>query len=311
MIIILITFFVALSSLIFLTNFETRGSSLDISRKNDFFSNAFSKNSIFILGSSQIAPLNATSINKILNKESIQNYEVYNLAYGGNSPYRENFDDELIEIHPLLVIYGISYRDFEFSEKNDFNSSIFPHLQDIIGYQLLKIGNNNIPLNPQFLVRSLLRDLSFSDLESTHNTHYVNNTPFFLYKKNPVLKTSDEITKNLSNSSRNFLADVSHPFNKHSERFLELFIEQMQNNSINIVLISTPLLGVEYLDVQTKNDYDEFLKKLETKYQIKVFRFDTIYNDLDIWQDASHISYHPSVSQFNLDVSKIIQDEVK
>jgi len=246
----------------------------------------------------------------MLNDEHAKNYEVYNLAYAGNSPFRENFDDELIEIDPLLIIYGISYRDFEFSDKNNFESSIFPNIKNIVEYQLLKIGNNNIPLNPQFIIRSLIRDFDSNEIEQKQNTQYLNNTPFFLYSKNPKLKTHDEVTANLFNFTRDPLADISSPFNKHSEKFLELFIEKMQKNSINIVLISTPISDIENIDIEKRKKFDDLIFKLKTKYNVKFYNFDSKYNGLDIWADASHISYHPSVSQFNFDIFEIIKNEV-
>jgi len=312
-IIILIIFLIVLSSLLILRNFESRGASFDITKKDTFFSSNFSSNSIFILGSSQIGPLNATSINQILNDVLIEDYEVYNLAYNGNAPYRDQFGNELIEIQPKLLVYGISYRDFEFYQQNTFNDSFLPDTHEIIEYQLLKIGNDKIPLNPQFLIRSLFRDLTSVDTKLESVNFYQDNTPFFPYKVNPVLKSYDEVQpkiNNLTNSTR-LLDDISHPFKRHSGIFLEMFLEKMTNNSINVVLISTPLAYISDISDERKNTYDIFLKKLEKKYGVKTFRLDTAYYGLDLWEDKRHVSYHPDVTQYNNDISKIILNEVK
>ena len=313
-IIILIIFLIVLSSLLILRNFESRGASFDINKKDTFFSSNFSSNSIFILGSSQIGPLNATSINQILNDVLIEDYEVYNLAYHGNAPYRDQFGNELIEIQPKLLVYGISYRDFEFSQQNTFDDSFFPDVHEIVEYQLLKIGNDKFPLNPQFLIRTLIRDFSSDDVKiNSISSVYHENTPFYPYNPNPILKSYDDVISKdiISTTSPRLLEDTSHPFKRHSEKFLELFLEKMNDNSINVVLISTPLADISPIHTEIKNNYEMFLKKLEKKYDIKIFRFDTAYYGLDLWENKSHVSYHPDVTKYNEDIAKIILNEVK
>lgn len=311
---LLIIFLIVVSSLLLLRSFETRGASFDLDKKSTFFSNTFSSNSIFILGSSQIAPLNPIAINQILDENLVEDYEVYNLAYGGNAPYRDQFGSELVEIQPKLLVYGISYRDFEFSQQNTFDDSFFPDVHEIVEYQLLKIGNDKFPLNPQFLIRTLIRDFSSDDVQiNSISSVYHENTPFYPYNPNPILKSYDDVIGKdiISTTSPRLLEDTSHPFKRHSEKFLELFLEKMNDNSINVVLISTPLADISPIDNEIKNNYEMFLKKLEKKYDIKIFRFDTAYYGLDLWENKSHVSYHPDVSRYNDDVAKIILDEMK
>ena len=313
-IIVLIIFLIVVSSLILLRSFETRGAYFDINEKSTFFSSAFSSNSIFILGSSQIAPVDPTSVNQILRDNLIEEYEVYNLAYGGNAPYREQFGNELVKIQPKLLVYGISYRDFEFSQENTFDDSFLPDAHEIVEYQLLKLGNDKFPLNPQFLIRTLIRDFSSEDTKVDSITRiYHENTPFFHYNVNPILKSYDEVISGDTTSSKSpkLLQDTSHPFKRHSEKFLELFLEKMNDNSINVVLISTPLADISPIDSKIKNNYEIFLKKLEKKYGITIFRFDTAYYGLDLWENQSHVSYHPDVTRYNEDIAKIILNEVK
>jgi hypothetical protein len=313
-IIIFIIFLIVLSSLILLRSFETRGASFDINKKSTFFSSNFSSNSIFILGSSQIAPVDPISVNQILNDKIIEEYEVYNLAYGGNAPYRDQFGNELVKIQPKLLVYGISYRDFEFSQENTFDDSFLPDAHKIIEYQLLKLGNDKFPLNPQFLIRTLIRDFSSEDAKVNSITSvYHENTPFYPYNTNPILKSYDEVISKNTTSAKlpRLLEDTSHPFKRHSEKFLELFLEKMNDNSINVVLISTPLADISSIDPKIKNNYEIFLKKLEKKYGITIFRFDTAYYGLDLWENKSHVSYHPDVTKYNEDIAKIILNEVK
>jgi len=281
--------------------------------EKDFYTQNFEGKKIFIFGSSMVSAINATHVQKNL-LENDHKYEVYNLAYGGNAPYRDQFGSELVEIQPKLLVYGISYRDFEFSQQNTFDDSFFPDVHEIVEYQLLKIGNDKFPLNPQFLIRTLIRDFSSDDVQiNSISSVYHENTPFYPYNPNPILKSYDDVIGKdiISTTSPRLLEDTSHPFKRHSEKFLELFLEKMNDNSINVVLISTPLADISPIDNEIKNNYEMFLKKLEKKYDIKIFRFDTAYYGLDLWENKSHVSYHPDVSRYNDDVAKIILDEMK
>jgi len=68
---------------------------------------------IFIVGSSNVYAINATSINEQLSNEQ-KNYLVYNLADQGDNPTRRlNSIDNIISHKPEFVLYGIGIWDFE------------------------------------------------------------------------------------------------------------------------------------------------------------------------------------------------------
>ena len=83
--------------------------------KTEFFSNQveISKNKILLLGSSHIGHLNMSHIITQIENENLD-FTVYNLADNGDSPkFRYNDLEQIINLEPKIVFYGISYRDFD------------------------------------------------------------------------------------------------------------------------------------------------------------------------------------------------------
>ena len=106
------------------------------------------KGKIFIVGSSNVNAINATSINEQLSNEQ-KNYLVYNLADMGDNPTRRlNSIDNIISHKPEFVLYGIGIWDFEkpisklqsrsaidfLLQPGDFFKSLFQDNIDLYGY---------------------------------------------------------------------------------------------------------------------------------------------------------------------------------
>ncbi len=67
---------------------------------------------ILLLGGSGAVQLNSTMINGLLNK-NYENHVFYNLAYNADTPkQRYNSINETVMLKPKLVLYGITYVDF-------------------------------------------------------------------------------------------------------------------------------------------------------------------------------------------------------
>ena len=83
--------------------------------ENKFFSKDFDNNNkIILIGSSHVGQLNTTKIKEIVNLNQKPNYEIFNLAYNTDTPTRRTiFSDKIILIKPKIIVWGISYRDFQ------------------------------------------------------------------------------------------------------------------------------------------------------------------------------------------------------
>jgi len=67
---------------------------------------------IFIIGSSHAFRINATIIENNIS-QTYQDYEIYNLAHGGDTPSKRiEHLQKMIESKPVLVVYGVTFRDF-------------------------------------------------------------------------------------------------------------------------------------------------------------------------------------------------------
>ncbi len=104
------------------------------------------KNKIFLLGSSHIKPLNTTYIQEQLSKNN-QDFDVYNLAIGGDSPQeRLKSLDLLISSKPKIVVYGIAYRDFMDQFPSGYSESkpisILPDPRDFFNEISAKLFSN-------------------------------------------------------------------------------------------------------------------------------------------------------------------------
>jgi len=88
-------------------------------KKHPFFNQEFEldEKKIFLLGSSQVNQLNTTYIvKKVL--WQIENHVVYNLAINADSPKKRYQDiEKIISLKPMIIFYGVSFRDFSSSEK--------------------------------------------------------------------------------------------------------------------------------------------------------------------------------------------------
>ena len=68
--------------------------------------------SIFLIGHSHVGQLNNTKINQIIS-ENHNNVDVYNLAMYHDTPsVRSEQIDEIINLNPKMILYGIAIADF-------------------------------------------------------------------------------------------------------------------------------------------------------------------------------------------------------
>jgi hypothetical protein len=285
-----------------------------------FFKNNFlDKSTVFLLGSSHVGVLDAEKINDYISDETI---EVYNLAMIKDNPEKRLTQlDSIISSKPEVVLYGISYRDFAFF--NGFSDDLGTlSLQSSVSLFLKSTFGDFFPSNPQFTTKLILKEIGSLlsndskniEIQKLNSGYKTPLTPFFIYVDRDGILTDDELIQNVKNSPP--------PINPQANSLLESktnimslnrIITKLQNNDIKIILFTTPLhpYYLDSIDEQRKINFQTFLDNLSKEYDIPIYKFEEKYSDLDIWNDANHITHNSTVSIFSNDIAKIIQSEIK
>ena len=169
--------FIVTFGLLFTIQFMPKDSNNEI-EKDSFFSQKFDleTNRVFLLGSSHIGHLNSTYIIDTITND-FDDYDVFNLAVNSDNPKeRAESIDKIISLHPKIVFYGISYRDFE-TESSFDEKSILPDFKILV--------EDNIPnelesINPQLITRRAIGDVlnDISIVKAPVYDIHPPNTPF-------------------------------------------------------------------------------------------------------------------------------------
>jgi|TARA_B110000467_G_scaffold74283_1_gene67355 hypothetical protein len=278
-----------------------------VQEKKEFYSIDFSSSkNIFLLGSSQIGSLNVTKINNQIPPD----FTVYNLAEIGTIPVDRIYEmDNIISINPEIVFYGISYRDFEFTNNLTIEYPL-PDPEKIISSSIRENFGNIIPENPQLISRTFLKNMfNFETQSDSQTTSYttIPKTPFYRYLLDQKIKTDEQL--------RTEYAQLFTIKNAESNNIKALYtiVHQLDKAGIKIVIF-TPPLHEYYLDSISdikKQKFSKLLENLSNKYNISIYKFEERYHGLNIWSDISHISYVEGVDEFNDDVVEMINLEIE
>lgn len=280
------------------------------------------KLSIFLIGHSHVGQLNNTKINQIVSKNH-NNIDVYNLAMYHDTPSKrlEQIDD-IINLKPKIIFYGIAIADFlgPCKYSNDCNfvekkEQKLPDPKDFLENLGIykKIGIEQ--MNPKFTTLKFIREgFTGNSLFSEQGRRLeLENTPFYVIDDTYTRITSDSTLKNsIVESSGNMINENS--INNSDEiKYLKEIIEKFQKKNIKIVLFKTPhhQYYIENIPEMSIKDYDLVLEKISSEMNVNVYDFFNNYEDLPIWVDLEHVSYNENSSIYTDDVIKIILKEIK
>ncbi len=314
--IIILISFIIIFSFLFVIDEKIRPKILD-KDKISFFSQDFSDDKkIFVIGSSQIGRLNALNIENTIKKNNL-NYQVFNLAYDGDIPSSriENVQ-EIISLEPKVIIYGLSFRDFDQETvlgKLTPVEKILPHSEQIIEEILPTSIKKLEKINPKQLTYMILEKYfkkSKIDMKSEiDNSVKAYNTPFITYPKHFYeIKNEEEILKESNGKIIPIIHHIDPSSNNLEIKNLKRIIKDFQKNDIKLIIVITPI-HKKYLDNipnYEKENFKILLKNIEKEFDITIYDMTYKYIDLDVWQDFTHISLNPEIKIFDNDVSKII-----
>ena len=255
---------------------------------------------LLIIGGSAVGQLNSTYLNKVIS-DKFSNYTIYNLAYNADIPtQRLDSIESTILTNPKIVFYGISY--WSFSDYYNIGNSDYP---------LQSLFTNIFEINPKATTLNAVRIILGNDIGLFPSQEYVSeSTPFYPYSKDQM-----EI-----NDPSKFYLDIEttiqkvhqNPSNSEQLTAFQDTIEILQKNKIKVVIFTVPL-HQSYLDVIPKNDkilFNETLKNLSQKYDVKIYNFTNSYSNQNMWKDSYHVALHPNSLAYSDDIVQMIIREM-
>jgi len=292
-----------------------------------------SENRIFIIGSSQVKPLNTTYIQDYLSKNNL-NYTVYNLGAGGDRPSdRIKSINMIISAKPKVIVYGIAYRDFVplISTQSAFSPSTFgktssplPDLNMISTDLFAKIGsslNNIIPLpeNPKLMTETAMKNainkiserLMHKKKSAIDLTFKPYPNAIFNVSKSDIPKTDIELRDTFFVEGATFTGIGNVNTNPDLIAF-EKIINILRQNHIKVIVF-TPPQSRYYLDDMPSDERSQFnllLNKTSQDLNMKIYPLWEKYADLQIWYDPQHVATYNNNPIFSQDISEIITKEI-
>ena len=256
---------------------------------SEFYLQDFSSENelIFLIGSSNIGQLNTTLIHEKVSQK-FPHHIVYNLAYNGDMPSeRIKTIDEIIKLNPKIILYGITYRDFEV---------------DLIEKQPL--------FDPQQFFTDLITNEMGIDNKINPKLITLDNSPFFVFTSEQTT-IANEIELNQQGDNQKSINIGSIIENKHVSD-LNLIIEKFQKNKIDVIVISTPLhqYSLDQISPETKANFSDILEKIRNIYNVKIYDFSDKYASEDIWANITHVSYNKKSNIYSDDITDIIITEL-
>ena len=266
------------------------------------------KSKIFIVGSSNVNAINATSINEQLSNEQ-KNYLVYNLADQGDNPIRRAGSiDNIISHKPEFVLYGVGLWDFQkpishlqshsasdfLLQPGDFFKSLFQDNIDLYGY-----GPGKIFISPKD--RSLT--LSKYILRGPDQPYH----PFIKFEPTSI-HSNEKLIEDFGWPENNGL-DVT----EENKKIIALnqIIHKLQENDIKVILFSYPHSKALYtFQPQDLKDFERMLNNKSNEFAIPVYFLHEKYVDLEIWRETLHVAIHPDAQIYADDILKIILKEI-
>lgn len=276
--------------------------------QENFFTQDFDdQKKIFILGSSEVANLNATFINEAV---SVYGFEIYNLGSPADTPIeRLETIDRIISLKPELIVYGIGLRDFtEMSDmklKIEKPVDILPQIQSI--YQFVDFYDFKLFESPKFLSLKIIDTIlyNFLGISSTENI-IKDRTPFYLHGLDVYkIKTHEEVISEFN--TRLLLQDMQSPTNNQNVIAFLKILEKFHKNNIDVIVFTTPKHQI-YFDKLSSINKENFEKSIYIISQtgVPLHRFDDKYSEQEIWYDYRHVAIDQAGIIFSKDVTDLI-----
>jgi chromosomal replication initiation ATPase DnaA len=100
--------------------------------------------------------------------------------------------------------------------------------------------------------------------------------------------------------------------NEEIEKFYKI-IKALQDEETTVIVFTTPLnrIYLDELSKSTKISFDNILKNISEKYNVKIYEFEDKYADLEIWNNVDHVAYNNKSIIFSDQIAEMILKETK
>jgi len=295
------------------------------------------KKNVFLIGASQVGRLNATYMQESISKIN-SDYEIYNLSINVDTPItRINWVPEIVDSKPVLVVYGLTFRDLTGDLPNmpfrfDYEAVIQEPITDVIGGD----KPTSILADPEESFNKWIDEQTVIDFSNFDNSQETilnllglvpekrikpdfrpasEDTPFTHYRKTMNRIVDEErIMKMYQIYLKQGRAFTGYePGKDIDDQTLKKIITDLKKNDIKVILFSTPIPRY-YLDRISDSDIEIFtsaLDQIADELDVKVYHFYDKYADMNIWYDLRHVSMNKTANIFSSDIAEIISNEIE
>jgi len=236
-------------------------------------------NKIFLFGSSHVMQLNFTHIQQIVSSE-------YLAVASDNPKDRLKLLNELVDLKPEIVFYGIGFRDFQSIKLVSENSVVKPEsflpdpkeFFERVYFSIEKSTGQDMDFleSPKVLTLKFYRKIIGDEGNENITPQRFQNDIILSLKE---LKADDLFLPQAKFKIKPL--DI----NKKFESLIEI-IKILQENNIKLIIFTTPHTSfyLENLPESNKNLFEEAINEI-SQLNVKVYRFHDKYTQLNIWSD--------------------------
>ena len=267
----------------------------------EFFTKNFEdKNKIILIGSSYVGEMNSTYVNEKISKKHLD-FVVYNLSYVADNPNKRiQFIDEIVELDPTIVFYGISYADLtveDISEKKD----LLPNIKEFF-YSIKKDNIDSTPVNPKLITLQNIRNqFENSDLFPNSEIFFLPYSPFMTFQSYHTIIDTD----------LHYLSNLK-PFDNLKMKNFYNLIKELHESKIPVVIFTAPhhKSFLDNISVLEKQHLTYLISNTTNDFELNFYNFTHKYQDLEIWRNPSHVAYNIDSLIYSEDIVSMINLEI-
>lgn len=270
------------------------------------------KKKIFLIGSSQVEPLNTNIIQEDLLKNNL-NFSVYNLGVGGDVPKaRVKTLDWIISAKPSIVVYGIGDRDFPAFDTPGLNNQInlLPNvhftLQNWLFDEFGKFQDSLFFLDSPKL--DFLTSIFGNSQSGGFRVFFSNPNIYAKYLDSTDWPVANDTTLKIQ-SQQSRLFDIF-PLEKNIDYIsFKKMLQQFHDNKITVIVYVTPQERYRLEKIPYPVQFTAALNGISQEYpDIPVYSLWDKYADMHIWKDYTHVINNSNKSSriYSDDVAKMI-----
>lgn len=297
---VLVAFLITFSSFYFLYE-QTPNLDSEKNIKNFFSKTLEKEHKILLIGSSHVGEMNSTFVNEKVSKQ-YPDFIVYNLSYNQDNPTKRILLlDDMINLEPSFVFYGISYADLHIPKSFEKDDPL-PNFKQFFDF-FEKDEFDPDPINPKLITLSALRNVfQNSNLFPNSEIFYQDYTPFMTFHSYHTLIESE----------LHFSSPVQPLSTSHMENFQKI-IQKFHENDIEVIIFTTPhhRTYLENIPASHQELLTSLISNTTNNFSISSHDFTNRYQDLEIWRNPTHVALNTESLIYSDHVASMIISEIE